>query len=44
MARWEIKNVGMKGVAMTVRRMWSKLPNWDFFPKRKLMYLTIQSV
>ena len=41
MARWEIKNVGMKGVAMTVPE---KLPNWDFFPKRKLMYSIIQSV
>lgn len=44
MARWEIKNVGMKGVAMAVPENVVKLPNWDFFPKRKLMYLTIQSV
>lgn len=43
MARWEIKNVGMKGVAMAVPENVVKTSDFDFFLRKRLKYLIIQS-
>lgn len=43
MARWKIKNVGMKGVSMAVPENVVKTSDFDFFLRKRRKYLIIQS-